>query len=111
MPDKHIVMVQFQEGRKNIVSQKTYWDRSPIPVFKVVELLDGLKNEIISQVGDRDLIEKTVDRIDKLIRQFERQKTSMMGQGLGQNFRTESVFHRGREYRVDVELSGEIVGI
>lgn len=108
MPEKHIVVVQFQEGHNDIVSPKTFWSSSPIPASKVVGLLNELRDAINFQVRDDGLKEKTFERIDKLIRWIERQKLSNQGPGLGQNWKQEEIYHRDRTYRIDIELSGEI---
>jgi len=108
---QHQAKVQFQSNHDDIVpSVYSSNDDTPLRASQIVQMLDTLANNIRSSVSDSRLRDKAIDEIKVLKDQIQdaARYGGISGKGMGRNTRKREFYYDGREYRVDLELSGDI---
>jgi hypothetical protein len=107
MAGNHQARAQFQTGRTDVVSPESIWNNNPLKSSDVRRLFDTLAYRV-SEINDKKLREKALQAIKDMQEWIGGISSPLGGFGLGRNTHQEKFYHDNKEYRIDLELSGEI---
>lgn len=107
MSTNHQAKAQFQTGKTHVVPPESTWSKNPLNSSDVSRLFDTLAYNI-SKLNDKKLREKALQAIKDMQGWIRNISSPLGGMGVGRNIHQEKFYHDNEEYRVDLELTGEI---